>query len=271
MLKILPKGVKIMGKISYFKNVVRQKRPLVLFKQETDLLLATMEQVIQAVDPQLCRGNFVLDGQAYGKGAQLVVKAGLPMGEAVNPYARNSLCLSSQIVCETIDQALLWPAIPGAAEPTSCFAEGFAQEFVAKNGDYYPQSGIYHHCDERDDMLLMVANCELGRFLFSCYLRPDQSSGEDYANQNVALCYAVADTLSRLVPEDEVLRESVLRIRQAVHGEKSFIAQTTVEKIFTNEEDFRLPEFQTWQKWAKSMKGKLPKLWEKPKKKPKKG
>lgn len=229
-------------------NVEKHAEPeTTLFPQETDLLLEILETMITRLLPHaITCGTFILDGQAYGDDAKLLLRGNFPGGVYQRQFFRIQERSSNDMATESIDEALNWPI------STSRLSHHFEKNYRYIDERQFPESGIY-----RDgELIVLILNASHGRFLGSIKMETVAENDTELYDEPELLLYALAMSLAQMSKEDHVLQASVNSLSSWCSKLDYAGIATQVKELFVGCE---LPALKTWRDWHKSVSssGKL--------------
>lgn len=215
-----------MGK---FTNLEIHTEPeTTLFHQESNLILAVIDQVLSSFDTYPTQGTFILDGQKRGEDAKCLIRFNLEDG--VCPPIAGFDDTSDDIATNAINAVLSWPAAS---------AYGYKGE-PNLFGQF--SSGIYQHGRKK----VLVLNATFGRFLMSYYADSGCSNCRAEAHDDGnALLLSVAETIAQMGKEDKILQKSVDSITNTT-AKNEQDAITLVERLFL---EGTFPPLQVWKEW----------------------
>lgn len=227
---------------NYFVDVERAPEDE-LSELEVKLLLALMEKVARSFDRELDAGSFIIDGQAYGKEAQLIVRGNFGGGTYSRRFFQTYERTSDNIAETSIDEALAWPATP------SRYQKHFSERFFEREGIMYPHTGIY----QDGELSVLVLNATHGRFLVSIKAHvADDETYVDSDDVSEALLYSVSEALCMMMREDATLQRSATQlILDRKNPQAAGILMTVVDEFAQRE----MPEMKDWFTWRESVNG----------------
>lgn len=210
-----------MGK---FTNLEIHTEPeTTLFLQETDVILAIIDQVLSSFDTYPTKGTFILDGQKKSTKARAQCLLRFDLEEGISQSSHGT---SADVAAGAINYMLQF--CPG---PDCCA---------------WPDSGTYMTFLEPDEdnsseWWCLILNTTYGRFLMSCCFDPIDSVD----GSSCVVAMALAEAFAQIGKEEALLQEHAQRIRKyANESGKKVIA--LVESLFR---DCTLPALKSWRDW----------------------
>lgn len=210
-----------MGK---FTNLEIHTEPeTTLFLQETDVILAIIDQVLSSFDTYPTKGTFILDGQKKSTKAKAQCLLRFDLEEGVSQSSHGT---SADVAAGAINYMLQF--CPG---PDCCA---------------WPDSGIYRTFlepdeDDSSEWWCLILNTTYGRFLMSCCFDPiDSIDGSSYV-----IAMALAEAFAQMGKEDKVLQWSV----EHVHTQATDLENNTIALVQSLFHDCTLPALQAWKAW----------------------
>jgi len=160
-----------------------------LFQQESDVIVEIVLQALQTIDPKVCQGTFILDGQRYNEKAECLIRFDLPEGTTIgvgNDFWERMGNSSSAIAEKAINTVL--------------------DDYESSNAP----SGIFEF-GEHKELKVLILNATHGRFLCSFYAN-FKGDGDQESSKILVI---VAELLGELCKNDPVLVKSVEETHKA--------------------------------------------------------
>jgi len=212
-----------MGKLRNFE--CRVEPDATLFKQEVDVIVEVIEEVMKGFVENTNRGTCIIDGQKYGEDADLLIRFNLSDGSYTSQFPYKNSMTSDEMAEEAINNALIYP------NQSSRYAKRYS-----KTSDTKMESGVY----EDEELKVFVLNATYGRFLISFYAKYN----DNYYNTAVAT--AISEALAWMSKEDPILQKSAGIVMSQTNLRRAKIIDSVVKELFKS---CRLPALIAWKEW----------------------